>query len=572
MTISSTVNRVSFSGNGVTTAFSFPYYFLASADLVVVERNNSTGVETTKTLTTHYTVTGAGVQSGGTVTMLVAPASGTSLIIYRDPATTQDLDLVENDPMPAEEIEKRFDKAAMWGQRNKERLDRAVTMTDGNNQTFDPKLPALITADRAIVTNDTATGFVMGPTVTDIADAQANAAAAAASAAAASASEDNAATSAAASAASATASQAAANSTMWQDVVFITSADSPLTLNDTYSGVMLACDCSSGSIVINLPSIAGLTFELPWVVGIKKTDSSGNSITVNRNGADTIDGLTSKTISTANSGSIFIPDMTPSPDTWTTAEFGASAGNLSVDRFSGTGAQTAFTLSVQPASENNTWVYIGGVYQQKDTYSISGTTLTFSEAPLSGTDNVEVVSGTLLSVGTPSDGTITNTKVASGAGIEMSKTNFAIAYLKDVRSAGTNGGTYTVGSWETRTLNTEEDPDSIVSLAANQFTLQAGTYEVAAKMMNFDISRVKGRLRNITDSSDAIVGMSHFSVNSAASESVAVVEGVITIASAKVFELQIRGEETSTGTYGHGLAANLGVSEVFTSLKITRIK
>lgn len=116
MTISSTTNRVSFSGNGVTTAFSFPYYFLVNADLIVVLRS-SAGVETTQTITTHYTVSGAANPAGGTVTMVTAPASGETLTIYRDPARTQDLDLVENDEMPAEEIEKRFDKLTMIAQR-----------------------------------------------------------------------------------------------------------------------------------------------------------------------------------------------------------------------------------------------------------------------------------------------------------------------------------------------------------------------------------------------------------------------------------------------------------------------
>jgi hypothetical protein len=63
---------------------------------------------------------------------------------------------------------------------------------------------------------------------------------------------------------------------------------------------------------------------------------------------------------------------------------------ITVDRFSGTGAQTAFTLSVTPSNENNTHVYVAGVYQQKNTYSIAGTTLTFAAAPASGTNNIEV--------------------------------------------------------------------------------------------------------------------------------------------------------------------------------------
>lgn len=57
-----------------------------------------------------------------------------------------------------------------------------------------------------------------------------------------------------------------------------------------------------------------------------------------------------------------------------------AAGNY-VNNFTGTGIQVNFTLSNTPFNENTTQVYINGVYQQKNTYAIVGTTLTFSEAP-----------------------------------------------------------------------------------------------------------------------------------------------------------------------------------------------
>lgn len=47
----------------------------------------------------------------------------------------------------------------------------------------------------------------------------------------------------------------------------------------------------------------------------------------------------------------------------------------------GTGSNVAFTLASAPSSENTTNVYVNGVYQQKNTYSLAGVTLTFSEAP-----------------------------------------------------------------------------------------------------------------------------------------------------------------------------------------------
>ena len=60
---------------------------------------------------------------------------------------------------------------------------------------------------------------------------------------------------------------------------------------------------------------------------------------------------------------------------------GIGAAEFQVQNFTGTGSQTIFTLSSTSLGENFTFVYINGVYQNKNTYTVSGTTLTFSEAP-----------------------------------------------------------------------------------------------------------------------------------------------------------------------------------------------
>ena len=60
---------------------------------------------------------------------------------------------------------------------------------------------------------------------------------------------------------------------------------------------------------------------------------------------------------------------------------GTGAAAYQVQNFTGTGSQTVFTLSTASLGENFTFVYINGVYQQKDSYTVSGTTVTFSTAP-----------------------------------------------------------------------------------------------------------------------------------------------------------------------------------------------
>jgi hypothetical protein len=57
------------------------------------------------------------------------------------------------------------------------------------------------------------------------------------------------------------------------------------------------------------------------------------------------------------------------------------SGAFNVYNFTGDGSDTTFILGTAPGVENNTQVYIDGVYQQKNTYTLSGSTITFSAAP-----------------------------------------------------------------------------------------------------------------------------------------------------------------------------------------------
>ena len=58
----------------------------------------------------------------------------------------------------------------------------------------------------------------------------------------------------------------------------------------------------------------------------------------------------------------------------------AGGSGQTIENFTGTGTQTTFVLG-NSVNENATNVYINGIYQQKNTYSISGSNLVFSQAP-----------------------------------------------------------------------------------------------------------------------------------------------------------------------------------------------
>ena len=75
-----------------------------------------------------------------------------------------------------------------------------------------------------------------------------------------------------------------------------------------------------------------------------------------------------------------------------------SASVMYKDTFTGDGSTTGFTLSNALNDEVQSNIYIDGVYQSKSTYSVSGTAITFSTAPLSGHE-IEVISTTGINSG-----------------------------------------------------------------------------------------------------------------------------------------------------------------------------
>jgi len=146
------------------------------------------------------------------------------------------------------------------------------------------------------------------------------------------------------------------------------------------------------------------------VQGIIRTDS------FTANGSDTVF-TSSLTILDENNTQVYVDGVYQSKNNYTTSgnniTFSTAPGNTSIveivhikasdvstisgDLFTGDNSTTDFTLSNAIEDENTTFVFINGVYQEKSTYSISGTTLTFSTAPQSGY-TIEVMSFTTISI------------------------------------------------------------------------------------------------------------------------------------------------------------------------------
>jgi len=131
MTVSSSINRASYSGNGSLTTFAYGFKVFDQDDLTVILRA-SNGTETVQTITTDYTVTGVGDVGGGNVVFVTAPASGVTVVILREMDLEQGLDLVPNDPFPAQSLENSLDKLTFMVQQHSEQLGRAIKASRTN--------------------------------------------------------------------------------------------------------------------------------------------------------------------------------------------------------------------------------------------------------------------------------------------------------------------------------------------------------------------------------------------------------------------------------------------------------
>lgn len=205
------------------------------------------------------------------------------------------------------------------------------------------------------------------------------------------------------------------------DAAALTSA-----LNKSANYTVTAADVTSlvrvttttGAITITLPQISTLTDDFDVVVA--KVTSDTNNVLITRSGSDLINGASTYALASQWQCAWLIADR--STNTWTAINSGNGIYNTTADRGTGTGS-ASITLSGDPVSVNNTAFFVGGVYQQKNTYTMSGTTLTAGGAIPSGV-TWEVVWSAPVVLGVPSDGSVSTAKLAD-QGVTAAKLNDA---------------------------------------------------------------------------------------------------------------------------------------------------
>jgi len=118
-------------------------------------------------------------------------------------------------------------------------------------------------------------------------------------------------------------------------------------------------------------------------------------------------------------------------------------------------------------------------------------------------------------------------------------------------------------------LNTHEGNTDIVSLSSNQFTVQAGTYDIEVVAPAYQVNNHKAKLRDVTNSVDIIIGTANRADDTNVVRSNSVIYGTFTTLAATTFEIQHQSQSTQA-TRGFGNNVGFGVEEVYTTVILTK--
>lgn len=143
------------------------------------------------------------------------------------------------------------------------------------------------------------------------------------------------------------------------------------------------------------------------------------------------------------------------------------------------------------------------------------------------------------------------------------------AIICDKKDPSIDGGSFTSGAWRTRDLNTKiADPDGIVSIASNQFTLGAGDYLIEASASAYVVNRHLTRLYNVTGSAVVQYGAMEYSWSSGNVTNRGFVVARVSLTASTTFEIQHRSQSTQSNN-GFGIHSSFtGTDSIYTVVKI----
>lgn len=228
-------------------------------------------------------------------------------------------------------------------------------------------------------------------------------------------------------------------------------------------------------------------------------------------------------------------------------------GSGSIQRAALTGDVTASAGSNTTTIPNNTVTYA----KMQD---VSAASKLLGKGDSGSGDPEEITLGTNLSM--------------SGTTLNATAATTDYIYLQDQKASGTAGGTFTSGGNRTRTLNQEvTDTGGHCTLASNQFTLAAGTYEILAFAPAYGVDSHQAKLVNTTAGANLILGTTMFAQATVPTANFgmnhSVVAGKFTVAASQALEIQHTCTAT-LATNGFGPPASFG-TEIYTQVNLWKV-
>lgn len=381
MTVASATSRVSYTGDGATSAYAFTTKIFDDDDLLVTVRDTATPpTETTLTKTTHYTVTGVGSDSGGTITLVATGSawltSGTAylkssytLVIRRRPALLQEQPLRNLGSFYPNIYEDALDYLLMKVQGLRDELDRTIRAPECDSTALTTRLVAAASraskylgfdsSGQATVLDapaNTTAVSVFGASLIDDADAATARTTLGATAGVWPATMGGTGLSALGTAYQRLRVNSGATALEYVNNNTLVTQTKTTTYTALVSDDVIFASTSGGAWSLALPAAAGCNGKM-FVV--KKTTADFNALTIDPNGAETIGGSATTTLDTEGESLAFVSDGTNwqiirrvIPSKWTT--------------YTPTGSWSANTTYV------GRWRRVGDSMEVEGTVSVSG--------------------------------------------------------------------------------------------------------------------------------------------------------------------------------------------------------
>lgn len=369
MTIS-TQNRTAgpFAGNGVTAAFPFTFKVFQASDLKVVRRVDATEVETVLIPNTNYTVTlnpNQNANPGGTVTLSGPLALGQTLTVTTELAYLQQTELTNQGGFYPQVITNALDRLTIFTQQLFAGLNRSLKYPLSDTG-IDPTLPGKNSLrGRVLAFHETTGRPIAGPSTTSVGTV-----------------------SGAIGAVQTVADNIVDVNTVAGNIADVNAVGQNIGDVNDVAGNLAAVGVVANNIAeVNLvaANIGDVTNFADVYLGPRAADPSTRS-----------DG------SALAQGDLYFNTETDRLRVYTGTRWSeANTGTVSVQQFTGDGVTVDFPLNGAPDNENVVQVFVGGVYQSKTVYDITGPNadvLTFTSAPPNDAD-IEVVTFSVLPLG-----------------------------------------------------------------------------------------------------------------------------------------------------------------------------